>query len=416
MKGFVSKTSLAVVRPAESLLPRCGSCGLFERGCESPKMKPHGKGRRRVLVVGEAPGRNEDKKGIQFVGKAGEHLWSTVDRLGFSRDDCWTTNAIICWPHEGERNRTPTPKEIEYCRPTLERTIREKDPDVILLLGAVPISSFLTPRFPSPMSFGGMGRWTGWKIPCRSPNAWVCPTWHPSYILREKDKPNGGVLQREWERHLAQAFGTEGKPWESIPNETRKVQSILDPEEAAEAIWETAIRASETGGPISWDLETNCLKPDGKDAKIVSCSISNEERTVSFPWHGEAVKAAVEFVKSDIPKIGANTKFESRWLKAKHGVWPRNWVWDTMLAAHILDNRPGISGHDFQAFVRLGMPNYWSHLSPFMRSKGKGGNKENRVGKWEVGIGELLTYNGLDALTEFKVAEKQAEEMGVKIC
>ena len=66
------------------------------------------------------------------------------------------------------------------CRPNLERTIREKDPDVILLLGAVPISSFLAPRFPSPMSSGGMGRWTGWKIPCRSPNAWVCPTWHPS--------------------------------------------------------------------------------------------------------------------------------------------------------------------------------------------------------------------------------------------
>ena len=95
-----------------------------------------------------------------------------------------------------------------------------------------------------------------------------------------------------------------------------------------------------------------------------------------------------------------------------HGV--KNIVWDGMLAAHILDNRPGVSGCDFQGFVRLGMPDYWSGVGPFLRAKKRGGNEPNRIG--EADLGDVMRYCALDSLVEFKVAEKQAEEMGVKLC
>lgn len=366
-------------------------------------------------MVGEAPGASENKEGIQFVGKAGQHLWDTLEKLGYDRKDCWTDNAIRCWPSLNGKNRTPTPQEISYCRPNLERTIREKDPDVILLLGAVPISSFLAPRFPSPMSSGGMGRWTGWKIPCRSPNAWVIPTWHPSYIIREKDKPNGGVLQREWERHLEQAFETEGKPWREIPNEQRHITSILDPEEAAKNIRVMMRNYDAFQKPIALDYETNMLKPDSKEARIVCCSVSQggDHNTFAFPWTKATKEAMEEFLRSNIPKIGFNTKFEDRWTMKEFGYPVRNWIWDGMNNAHIIDNRPGVTGADFQMFVLMGMPDYWSRVHQFFKGKKRGGNVPNRIG--EVDLKDLLVYCGMDSLGEYKVAEKQAEEMGVKL-
>lgn len=405
VRGFVNRTSLAVVQQTASLLPKCGSCGLWER-CDSPKMAPFGRGKRKVLIVGEAPGFSEAQQGKPFVGKAGQHLRQALDKLGIDMDrECWTTNALICHPKnaEGKSNRTPTPKEVEFCRPNLERTIREKQPDVILLLGSVPIGSFLVSRFPSPMSNGGMGRWTGWKIPCRSPNAWVIPTWHPSYLMRERND----VLQREWERHLKLAFDSEGKPWKEIPNERSQVRCIFDPDEAAKEIADFSPDV-----PIAFDYESNMLKPDSKEARIVCCSMSNGEKTIAYPWHGKVKEATGKFLQSRIPKVTYNAKFEVRWTLKEFGHGVRNVAWDGMLAAHAIDNRPGVTGCDFQAFVNLGMPDYWSRVGPYLKAKRKGGNEPNRIG--EVDLESLLTYCALDSLVEFKIAQVQMKQMGVK--
>jgi len=67
MKGFYPSSVVQRDQPS-SLLPKCGSCGLFKT-CESPKMEPYGQGRSRVLVVGEAPGQTEDEEGRPFIGR-----------------------------------------------------------------------------------------------------------------------------------------------------------------------------------------------------------------------------------------------------------------------------------------------------------------------------------------------------------
>lgn len=398
----MARTSLDLLKGEESLIPKCGKCGLWKR-CESPKMEPTGKGRKKILVIGEFPGQSEDDQGKHFVGKAGQHLWDTIESLGHSRSDVWTENAIRCRPHESGRNRTPTPHEVDFCRPNVERTIREKEPNVILLLGSIPIGSFLKNRFPEAMSGGGMGRWTGWQIPCRSPNAWVCPTWHPSYLLRE----NNEVLQREWERHLKAAFRLKGKPWDVIPDEGREIEIILDPDEAAERI-----RLNRYCNRITaFDYETNCLKPDSAEAKIICCSLSNGTDTIAYPWHGSAIEATKEFLTSDVPKVGAGSKFETRWGRAKLGVWTRNWHWDIQLAAHAIDNRQGVTGVDFQGFVLLGRGDYWSHMKQFIRARRKGGNEKNRIR--EAGLENTLRYCAIDSLVEWRIMEKQKQIMGV---
>src|SRR5688572_528647 len=79
-------------------IPKCGACGLL-KGCKSPKMPVSGKGAKGILIIGEAPGRDEDIQGRPFVGATGEKLETTLRKLGVEmRRDCWLTNALICRP------------------------------------------------------------------------------------------------------------------------------------------------------------------------------------------------------------------------------------------------------------------------------------------------------------------------------
>ena len=119
------------------------------------------------------------------------------------------------------------------------------------------------------------------------------------------------------------------------------------------------------------------------------------------------IQATKELLVSDIPKIGFNKKFENRWIKTKLGVDVRNWVWDGMLSAHHLDNRRGITSAKFQAFVRLGMPLWNEHIEPLLKSTDDSGLNRIR----EIPMRDLLIYNGIDALVEYKIAEIQRKEM-----
>ena len=158
------------------------------------------------------------------------------------------------------------------------------------------------------------------------------------------------------------------------------------------------------------------LKPDSKDSQIVCCSIAwgstDTVRCISFPFDSKTKAALSNFLKSPIPKVASNIKFEDRWTKKvfDHGV--RSWKWDTMQAAHILDNRSGITSIKFQAYVHLGFPSYDENISPFLEG---GTTTVNRILS-EVSMDQLLLYCGLDSLLELEVAFKQMELLGVRIC
>ena len=377
-------------------IPRCQSCGL-SRGCKSPKMEVTGHGKKGVLFVAEAPGATEDEQGEQLIGQAGQLLRNTLDDIGWDLDrDCWKTNAIICRPPD---NRTPTKKEIEACRPCLVKTIQKLEPKIIIPMGSVAVNSLLAPIWRK--DIGPVSRWVGWQIPLRNLNLWVCPTWHPSYLLRQKDE----VLSLWFKGHLKKALSLEEAPWpDGPPDLMGSIKIEKDHSQAAKYI-RKFIRA---GKPVAFDYETDRLKPDSVDAKIVSCSVSDGIHTIAYPWAGEAIIATGELLKSDTPKIAANMKFEERWTRGVLGYGVRNWRWDTMQAAHVLNNEPGITSVKFQAFVRFGVGDYDSHISPYF--KGPSSNAPNRIK--ELKLSDLLLYNGMDALLEYKIAEQQMVEMG----
>jgi DNA polymerase len=85
-----------------------------------------------LMFVGEAPGANEDKQGLPFVGRAGQLLDELLGEVGIGRSDVFITNVICCRP---PGNRDPLPEEIEACKPYLYRKIELIEPKVICTLG-----------------------------------------------------------------------------------------------------------------------------------------------------------------------------------------------------------------------------------------------------------------------------------------
>lgn len=360
---------------------------------------PHsGKGRRGILIVGEAPGRNEDEQGLQFVGKAGERLEEELRRLGVDmRRDCWITNALICRP---PGNAIPDLRMIDYCRPNLMRTISELQPHTIILLGGSAVRSLIGDVWRE--NPGALGRWVGFNIPDQKLNAWLCPTYHPSYLEREKNQ----VLDLYFRRHLEEAFSHESRPWETIPDWYSKIEVIQDPDEAATALDEF----EQEGGEIAYDEENNCIKPETTGGRVICASVSSKRRTIAYPWHGKAIEATKRLLHSDrVGIIAAQMKHEDRWTRFEFGRGIRHLIWDTVVAAHVIDNREGgICSLKFQAYVNLGMPSYDDHIKQFLKSRGD--SKINRI-REEIDMSQLMKYCGFDTFLTRKLKNKQYQAL-----
>lgn len=383
-KGFFAGSKLARTAP-QPTLPRCGVCKLHTR-CASPKLPRRGGDAARVLFVGPPPSKAED-----MAGRFMPHSSVAADAAYIG--------ALICY----------TPKAggqfVPHCRPNVDRAIKELKPTVVVPMGTEAVAAVLGGDLWGP-DVGAVSRWAGWQIPSQSLNAWVCPTWDP--VLAEKE--HDPVPMAQFRKHITAACAKHKRPWDVVPDWKGDVVVELDSSKAAKWLREVVRRGGK--GAVAWDYETNMLKPDGPKAEIVSCAVTwgrhKAERTIAFPWHGPAVDAMGELLRSPIPKIASNLKFEDRWTRMQFGHRVRAWAWDTMVAAHVLDNRPAITSVKFQAFVRLGVPIWNKSVDAFF--KNKTGEQTNRIK--EIAVVDLLEYNGLDALLEWGVAAHQMAEMG----
>lgn len=152
----------------------CQKCGL----CQTRTNVVFGDGNphARIMFIGEGPGRDEDLQGLPFVGRAGELLTRMIGAMGLDRKkDVYIANIVKCRPPE---NRNPEPEEAKMCLPYLEQQIRLIQPQVIVLLGAVPLLYLLNER--------GITRVHGtWFDYC---GIKTLPTYHPAFLLRDPRK------------------------------------------------------------------------------------------------------------------------------------------------------------------------------------------------------------------------------------
>jgi uracil-DNA glycosylase family 4 len=131
-----------------------------------------------LMLIGEAPGRDEDLQGLPFVGRSGMLLDRMLAAIGMSRKDSAYITNVIFWRPPG--NRPPTPEEAAICAPFLVRHIELKRPRAILLLGGTPVRHVLNWDEGITRIRGrwGVYRKDGLEIP-------TLPTFHPAYLLRQ---------------------------------------------------------------------------------------------------------------------------------------------------------------------------------------------------------------------------------------
>lgn len=402
---FFASTEFAPKRVQPTLLPQCGACGL-KRTCISPMMEIDGEGRKGILITGESPGLQEDQQGKPFVGPSGKYISERLADLGIDmRRDCWIGNALRCHP---ERNIIKNPKAIDYCRPLTIKAINELKPEKILLFGGTAVKSVIGWLWKNDVK--ALERWVGCQIPSQKLNAWILPTWHPSYLMRlERGSRQLPMESRFFVKHLERAIALEGRPWQEIPDYRSMVQIIMDPDMAARKI---QAMMSHSAAVLAFDFETDRVKPDHPDARIVCCSVSNGKKSIAYPWVGAAIDATREMFISDVRKVGFSIKFEERWCRAKLGVSVRNWLWDGQLAAHILDNREGTKSLEYQEFVTLGFSEHKDEVKEYLKTKEDSGNAVNRIS--EAPLEKLLNYNALDSLIEWLLAKEQARKLGAE--
>ncbi|TIV27765.1 MAG: uracil-DNA glycosylase, partial [Mesorhizobium sp.] len=130
-----------------------------------------------LMLVGEAPGRDEDLEGLPFVGRSGRLLDRMLAAIGLDRASAYIAN-VIPWRPPG--NRTPTPHETEICRPFIERQIELVNPKVLVNLGGPSAKTLLN-------TAEGILRLRGnWRVHTTASGIAIpaMPTLHPAYLLR----------------------------------------------------------------------------------------------------------------------------------------------------------------------------------------------------------------------------------------
>jgi len=166
--------------PLAEAVRECRLCGL----CETRTQTVFGVGDRsaRLMVIGEAPGAEEDRQGEPFVGRAGMLLNAMLRAAGFERGEVMIANVLKCRP---PNNRDPSDEEAERCLPYLRRQIELVDPQVILCVGRIAAQRLLDTDTPIGKLRGRVHRLGGRP---------VVVTYHPAYLLRSP-----GEKRKSWE-------------------------------------------------------------------------------------------------------------------------------------------------------------------------------------------------------------------------
>ncbi len=171
---------LKLLSELETRVSQCTQCRLHKGRTQT--VFGQGNPSADLVLVGEAPGFEEDRQGIPFVGRAGQLLTKILQAMHLERDEVYICNIIKCRPPE---NRNPDADEIVSCEPYLIEQLRLIQPKVICAMGKFAAQTLLQSQTPISRLRGQWHHYQG--IP-------LMPTFHPAYLLR-----NPGGKHQVWE-------------------------------------------------------------------------------------------------------------------------------------------------------------------------------------------------------------------------
>jgi len=175
MLSFSKKNELLEIVKEE--LKDCRRCKLYKE--RNHIVFGEGNEDARLMLIGEAPGHEEDLQGRPFVGAAGHLLDNMLKAINLSRREVYIANIIKCRP---PHNRKPERDEIEACKPFLLKQIDIIKPSIICTLGSIATQTLLETKTPITKLRGHIYDFSGIKL---------IPTFHPAYLLRNPYQKKG---------------------------------------------------------------------------------------------------------------------------------------------------------------------------------------------------------------------------------
>ena len=353
--------------------PVCMACALY-KDCRSPFMEPSGPEDASIMIIGEAPGEDEDKEGEPFVGASGRYLRTALDGLGVDLDDVMFTNVVRCRPP----NNKIMKKHIDACKVFALGDIERHDPPIVMLMGGVPLQAILGET--------GITAWNGVTI--EKDNRTYIPLFHPAYILRNMNAMD------DWLEAMSK--GLEGESATNTKYDRSHPRTLTE-------LWD--MRDYLAGVEyISYDIESSTLDPYRKgivdkytketyNAEVLVASFAAGGRSFSYPiyhpqtwWTESELKLVVDTTVSILNDHDGgiqshNSKFD-QWYSMVQWDVVYDIGGDTMLISHLLDSRPGIHGLKRLAAIYLGMYEYERELDDYKRvhpdaDPNKGGSYRN---------------------------------------
>lgn len=353
------QSSTSSQKKSEHVVYDCDSCGLYKR-CHSPKIGLAGEGKKKILLIGQAPGRVEDQHGISFIGPAGKLLREVFSEVQIDVDkDCWRINSVRCYPGQTSEGGDipPSYEQIMCCHSNLMETINSLHPALIICLGDVALQATLRPWLTQ-----GVGSLHGLTFPIHEFDCWVGVTFHPARFLYQND----GVLNHKavMVNDIQQILKFHEK---SLPERLKKEDNILltNLDEILSLI-ETITNISQ---PVAFDYETSQLSPYVDTPEVLTVGVSfdksvgfcfpvdkkeNGEYLLSEEERMKVREAWIKFLASSTPKVVQNINMEDCWSRRVFGQPLTNFIWDTMIGSHILYCRSETTGLKFQAFLLAG--------------------------------------------------------------
>lgn len=410
--GLFTQTDFQITNPA-ALGKSCGKCQRH-RSCESPRIPVWGKGNKGLMIIGTMPNKEGDAVNMPCSGATYRYIENIMGEFGVElASDCVWLNAVQCY------GKTPVTDEITACRGRVFGAIAEHKPKCILAFGMTAMEALLGHRWnkrkDDDTGLGTITRWAGWAIPDRQTNCFIIPTWQPGYIRDlQEETPAAKVWLR---RHIKQAVKCLDMPLPRFREENKCIEVIHDPLAISAALDDVARHKW-----FVFDYETTGLKPYRNGHEIVCIGIGYEENK-AFCFPVDDTRCLKKFCKllqnPDIGKVAHNASFEDLWSREIFGTQVNGWVMDTIQAAHIHNQNPGMINLKFLAYVRLGLVDYSSHVSPYLETplneeeQLMGANMFNQIRK--APLNEVMKYCAIDCLSTYRIAVQMNKEMNLEV-
>lgn len=405
MYGFFSEEQVKTVKRPAGRVRSCASCGRYLL-CETPRFASFGEGKKGIVNVLPYPTEMQDSKSDLLFNQNVRYIRKILAKKGIDlARDCTTLFSVACF---SPKKVTPLPEQVEACRPRLLAELKALAPKLIFLYGDTSIKSVIGDHWHK--DFGSIEKWVGWVIPDQELNAWICPSALPEVRLDSEEQST--LFHMYWEQGFS-------KLYEPMPYIEPKFDLYTEEHDICKALRRVNNLAKREYLLMAFDYETTGLKPHNTSKHKIVCM------SFSYRWGGEQKTCCIKMPKTDvgkaelkklltnpiIGKIAHNMKFEEMWTKNILGYKVTPWVWDSQLAAHILDSRDMVSGLKFQTYVNFGVAGYDDEVSIYLKGiDSKDGNSLNRILEYiaqERNYLTLMKYCAFDSLYTLALAEKQ---------